>query len=374
MNILDIFYKNIVKEAIEGRINSFFYYNVAFSTFLFEDNAKYEAKIVHDDLILPTLYIKDKKKFNELLLRYVDASLKFYDDSNFPEEILNGKMYDENLRISKEKTILALLFSNATIEDFNNPVAFLQRRLSFFYNTEECEYELGYSNLLNCNLQVRICKDRINNETPYQFVVSCISESGEKYDLPKLKFGVCDNKAYIYAIQNDNDSKTEFSKRIKRNLYKVGEGFSTINDNFDIYQEGNLNDITPSFLVVSNIFVSYMNRLGINDLVVSSMLIERWNAKVISNDLKNKLKIKSYEEYSDEQNRIQSNLTEKLLRTFLRLTHHCNNLNIVSYPTEQDFNLHIFNDGNIRGNNSLLNSIANMMLEADKIIDNKLLK
>lgn len=374
MNILDIFYKNIVKEAIEGRINSFFYYNVAFSTFLLEDNAKYEAKIVHDDLILPTLYIKDKKKFNELLLRYVDASLKFYDDSNFPEEILNGKMYDENLRISKEKTILALLFSNATIEDFNNPVAFLQRRLSFFYNTEECEYELGYSNLLNCNLQVRICKDRINNETPYQFVVSCISESGEKYDLPKLKFGVCDNKAYIYAIQNDNDSKTEFSKRIKRNLYKVGEGFSTINDNFDIYQEGNLNDITPSFLVVSNIFVSYMNRLGINDLVVSSMLIERWNAKVISNDLKSKLKIKSYEEYSDEQNRIQSNLTEKLLRTFLRLTHHCNNLNIVSYPTEQDFNLHIFNDGNIRGNNSLLNSIANMMLEADKIIDNKLLK
>ena len=86
------------------------------------------------------------------------------------------------------------------------------------------------------------------------------------------------------------------------------------------------------------------------------------------------MKIKSYEEYSDEQNRIQSNLTEKLLRTFLRLTHHCNNLNIVSYPTEQDFNLHIFNDGNIRGNNSLLNSIANMMLEADKIIDNKLLK
>ena len=94
-------------------------------------------------------------------MRYVDASLKFYDDSNFPEKILNGKMYDENLRISKEKTILALLFSNATIEDFNNPVAFLQRRLSFFYNTEECEYELGYSNLLNCNLQVRICKDRI---------------------------------------------------------------------------------------------------------------------------------------------------------------------------------------------------------------------
>ncbi len=371
MNILDVFYNNIVKEATEGRINSFFYYNIVFSTFLSEDNIKYDASIVQDNLIVPTLYIKDKEKFNELLLSYVDNCIKFYDDSNFPEEILSGEMYDDDLRISKEKTILALLFSNATIEDFNNPISFLQRRLSFFNNTEQREYDLGYSNLLECNLQVKICKDKINNETPYQFVVSCISENGEKYDLPKLKFGVCDNKAYIFAIQNDNNSKTTFSKKVKRNLYKVGEGFSNIYDNYDTYQQGNLNDITPSFLVVANIFVSYMNKLGINDLVVSSMLIERWNAKVISNDLKSKIGIKSYEEFSDEQIRIQSNLTEKFLRTFLRLVHHCDNLKIVSYPMEQDSNLHIFNDGNIKGNNSLLNSTASMMLKSEEIIDNK---
>ena len=84
MNILDIFYNNIVKEATEGRINSFFYYNIVFSTFLSEDNIKYDASIVQDNLIVPTLYIKDKekyrveiKKIRKKLIKIVDICIGF---------------------------------------------------------------------------------------------------------------------------------------------------------------------------------------------------------------------------------------------------------------------------------------------------------
>ena len=372
MNPLNIFYDNIIPEAMYGRINSFFYYNIVFSTFLYEDNVKFEAKMNYDDLLIPTLYIKDKKQFNDLLIEYVSKCLSFYGDDNFPTEILSGETYDKLDKISREKTILALLFANATFEDFSNPINFLRKRLSFFSNTEPCKYNLGYSNVLDCNLQVEISKDIINNETPYQFIVRCIDSNGDVYELPKLKFGICDNKAYVYAIQNVNNSENSFSKKINRKLYKIGEGFSKKSDNYEIYGIGNLNDITPSFLVVANIFVSYISRLGINNLVISSILIEGWNAKVISNNLKSEKGLKSYDKYYDKQITIQFNLTEKFLRTFLRLTHHYNNLNVITYPGEQTSDLCILNfGGKFLGNNTLLNETAAMMSDALIYIDEK---
>lgn len=235
MDVLTIFYDNILKEAAQGRINSFFYYNIVFNTILDDDGIRYDASVDLKDLMIPTLHIKNKAEFDELLVNYVDKCLNFYDNSNFSEEVVSGEMYDEVDRISKEKTILAFLFANATIEDFSDPSRFLRRRIDFFDATKPCKYDLGQSSILDCNLQVEVCKDKLNNETPYQFVVRCISDTGEEYELPRLKFGVSDNKAYVYAIQNYNKQESTFSKKINRKLYKVGEGFSKEKDNFDIY-------------------------------------------------------------------------------------------------------------------------------------------
>lgn len=367
MDVLTIFYDNILKEAAQGRINSFFYYNIVFNTILDDDGIRYDASVDLKDLMIPTLHIKNKAEFDELLVNYVDKCLDFYDNSNFSEEVVSGEMYDEVDRISKEKTILAFLFANATIEDFSDPSRFLRRRIDFFDATKPCKYDLGQSSILDCNLQVEVCKDKLNNETPYQFVVRCISDTGEEYELPRLKFGVSDNKAYVYAIQNYNKQESAFSKKINRKLYKVGEGFSKEKDNFDIYEEGNLNDISPSFLLVANLFTSYMDKMEIDDFVISPILLERWNSKVMSNEFKSKRGKKPYAESYEEQLRIQSNLTEKFLRTFLRLNHHCDNLSVTAYPAEQGFDLCLTNDGIIRGNNSLLNETANMMSKAQKI-------
>lgn len=86
--------------------------------------------------MIPTLHIKNKAEFDELLVNYVDKCLNFYDNSNFSEEVVSGEMYDEVDRISKEKTILAFLFANATIEDFSDPSRFLRRRIDFFDATK----------------------------------------------------------------------------------------------------------------------------------------------------------------------------------------------------------------------------------------------
>ena len=74
MKTLDIFYNQIVEEAKKGRINCFFYYNIIFNTKV--ENKEYLADI-NEDLIIPTLDIKNKQEFDELLIKYVHKCLQF---------------------------------------------------------------------------------------------------------------------------------------------------------------------------------------------------------------------------------------------------------------------------------------------------------
>lgn len=354
VDILDIFYKNIINEATTGRIDCFYYYNMAFSTKISEEEKEYICDIDNDSLLIPTLMIKNKKMFDSLLLEYVNLAMNFYDDSNIDKDIQNYAMYDDKKRICKEKVILALLFANATVEDFNNPCEYLRRRINFFKNDLSSSTDYGYLDILKGNVNITIDKDIINNETPLQMIIKAISNNGEEYEFPRIKFGVSDDTVYIYAIQNKLGDVNAYHKKINRVLYKIGEGY------IDDMEKGgeNLRDITSSFLVSLNMAISYFNDLGYNNIVVPSCLIERWNAKSIANLLKIKYKKMNEDSanliYMNQEN-IQNNLTNKLVRTFLRLGCHYNNIDILSFPYEVDSCLHIsFNDNNLECNNALL--------------------
>lgn len=282
MNILDIFYKNIVPEAMSGRVDCLTYYNIGFSTKIVDENKDYLCNLKDNNLLIPTLFIKNKEEFDRLLIEYVELALKFYDDNNFAEEILDYKMYDNEKRICKEKVILSLLFANATVEDFDNPIAFLKRRINFIYNDISGNYSFGYCDVLKGDLFLSIEKDIINNETPYQMIFKILSRNNEEFILPRVKLGVSDGVAYIYAIQNKDNNDNSFGKKVNRILYKVGEGYNDGDNN----NEENLKDITASFLVSLNASISYLYNTGINKVIVPSLLVERWNAKSIANSLK----------------------------------------------------------------------------------------
>lgn len=364
MDILDIFYNSVIKEATTGRINCFIYYNIAFSTKIYNDK-EYVCQIKNDDLLIPTLMIKDKDKFDALLTEYVDMALEFYDDRNFPEEILNYKSYNNENKICKEKAILAMLFANATIDDFNNPCEFLRKRIDFIKNDISCKVEFGYSNILKGNVSLEIKKDVINNEMPYQIIFKVSSENGEFYVFPRIKFGISEDTVYIYAIQNHNsdngDYNNSFYKKVNRTLYKVGEGF---NEN-EIDTNENLKDVTSSFLVSLNMFISYFQSIGYSKIIVPSFLIERWNAKSIANLLKFKYKKLSDSEFDNitaEHEHIQNNLTNKLIRTCLRIGCHFNNIDVTSLPYETDSCLHInISDIDVKCNNFLLYETYNLV-------------
>ena len=362
MDILNIFYNHVIKEALTGRVDCYFYYNIVFNVIIEDKMLSSNLEEVYEDVIIPTLNIQNKEEFDRLLIIYVNKCLEFYDNSNFHEEILNGTLYDEENKICKEKKILTLLFANASLNDFANPIFYLNRRINFL-DSLTCNYDLGYSDILNCNLAISVTKDKINNETPYQFVVTLISLDGSTFELPRIKFAVSENKAYIYAIQNYNKTNSSFYKKTNRKFYKVNEGFNKDEDNNEIYGDGNLNDVSSSFLLVANMLITYLITQNVNEFYVCPFLIERWNSKVIANHIKEKYKNVDYNELYKFQLNIQSNLTEKFLRTFLRLNYHCDNLEIKEYPMEQDSNLHIVSNNEVYSNNPLLNEVSYLIIK-----------
>lgn len=111
--------------------------------------------------------------------------------------------------------------------------------------------------------------------------------------------------------------------------------------------------------------ISYLYNNGYNNIIVPSLLVERWNAKRISNLLKIRMKKmddNSAKEIINNQDYIQQNLTNKLIRTFLRLGCHYNNMDVLSFPFELDSCLHIgINDNEMECNNTLLYKTYNLI-------------
>ena len=384
--ILDIFYNHIVPEAFNGRVDCYFMYNTYFYTKVPSNGIELISNEENTDLMIPTLYVTNYELFNDLLVEYVKKAIEFYDDSNYPEEILNGIGIEQNKGISKEKVIMTLLWSNATVNDYQDPCNFLRKRINYFKlgNLEDYRISkiIGYSEILDSNIECVIEKARIESETPYYFKSYLISpDNGERiYEFPRIYFGISDGGVDVYAIQNGKNKilNEKIARKIDRKLYKVNDGIDIKNDIYDNYGVGNLKDITPSFLVVANIFSGLLKINNYNKLNIISILISRWNAKIKAIDMKKILLLKKnigtseidklIEEYYDKNLRIQANLTEKFLRIFRRLGYHHSSIGVISYPMELDNNLgiSIYDDEDIC-NNKLLE-------ETFRINNSKLLK
>ena len=343
MNILDVFYEEFIPEVSGGSVECFFTYNILFDVLIGNKLIKAKENI---GSIIPTLKITDKRLFDSLLIEYVKKSLDFYE---FEEEIKD----DERLKIKK---ILTFLFANASIDDFENPVNFLKKKINFLEDKTLMSLNDEFlCNTLDAKICIKTVKASSTSETPYKVKFELVGEDG-KYNMPSIYVGLYNDKAYVYAIQKEKDLNLD-SKKIKRNLYKIDDGLDDKEDNFENYGIGNLKDVTPSFLLAVNILIGILNEKGIDKIVVPSILPLRWNAKEIANYKKGILKNYSSEDMNNmslQHEQIQSNLTEKLIRTFLRLVHHHSGIDVVSYPTDGDFDLNLSISKSDKCNNPIL--------------------
>lgn len=364
MNDIRVFYDEIINEASTGRVDCFFMMNLLFSTYLKEENKTIEAKKDDDGrYLIPTLVIKNKESFNKLLTEYLTLARTKYDLTKYYEALEFSDIKNHEQVINK--LILATLWANATYDDFSDSEEFLRKQISFLKDNTFSEYNeptiIGYSEMLGGYVEIENISEPILNETPNSLKISLVEpETNEKYTFPLVRYGIKDGKCYIYAVQKNKkfDIDNSFKKKVNRRLFKIGENFDTKNDTYENYKEGNLKDVSASFVVASNIALGLLSSKGINDIVVPSILIERWNAKeknIIVRSGREENKEEYIETNKDEHNEIQRNLTEKLLRTFLRIISHNNTFEVMSYPFDIDSSLHIRTSPELDCNNSLLN-------------------
>lgn len=199
-------------------------------------------------------------------------SCAFYLSNNFCAEVLDGSYYQEG-KICKEKTVMTLLFNNATYEDFTNPIRFLSKRIAYFIEKPffKEKIELDYSSLLGGNIDVVIEKDKLVNETPYSMQLMLKNEE-EVYKLPKINFRIDHDEVNVYSVCNKNGCVNAYSKKVNRKLYLVNDGFDERLDNEELVGSGNLKDITPSFVVVVDIFLGILKRLEYKSVNIVSIL------------------------------------------------------------------------------------------------------
>lgn len=351
--ILEIFYNKIIPEASFGKVEAFFIFNVGFNTII-EQKKVTNNNIQAPHTLVPTLIIKDKEKFDKLLLEYTVKATEFYGNVFYGTEYTKDmpSYGDEYL-----KSVIALLWSNATSEDFLNPCEYLHKRINFFD-----EHGLSDANFINetsiGKITYEIIKDEMFNETPY-YIQFRINEN----PLPVVRYGISDGKAYIYAIQNI--TKLTRDKKLNRAMYKVNEGLDVKSEYTDnIEHPENLIGITPSTLISATLAISLFKRNGINHIEIVPYLPERWNAKEIAYYRSSKRKTNSEEYLTLQHNKhleIQRNLTDKFLRTFRRIEYHFEGIEITSYPFITSENMIMEIGDNLKSNNPLLLELYNSL-------------
>ena len=122
-------FNDLIGEALSGRVEiNGGYYNVGFNTNIVHDGKVYSFREKDNlDYLFPTLQINDYTTFMYCLCEYVDKAREFYRD----EINTDYNSYSDS---DISKLLMALIWSNATSYDFNNPVEYLRRRISFLDN------------------------------------------------------------------------------------------------------------------------------------------------------------------------------------------------------------------------------------------------
>ena len=324
---------DFLNQADNGRVfDGEFYYNIHIHT-----------KYCDDDI--PVLMIKNEELFYKYLNEYFEL-------------------------IPLNKRNMAWLFINMTTEDFNNPENYIRRVIEFTKNRLLTDKQIEQISLL-FDSDIDVTVQEYNLETPYSYNL-IITNGDDNYILPSISYGIDNDTCYIYAIFDRNKHEdNQFGKKIKRKLYCLNKGIEESTEymeykNGDSYYPENISDVSPSAILSLTIFLNDLYSNNITKVMVVPYLPVRYNAKreyiirkakSLSKKDNSDTYINILDKLSSEQLRIQSNLTEKLIRDFYRLNYHFSNIAISSLPYEMDEFLHIeIGEFNL-GNNELLNEI-----------------
>lgn len=379
--IEEIFFNQILPNLKNGSIEIPIY-NTNSNGDIFTFNVLVDA---YDETSPYYLCIQDKEKLVNSLYEYMKIMLS--NDSSINKQ----NIYD------KIKYYLTLLWVNATYEDLRNPVRFIQKYIDFNNNPlfeDEFTYASNIESLNDADIDVIIKREPANMETPYSFNAQInLFDNGKEnnYYLPSICYGISGDICYIYSIQNSGmfASNPGFEKKIKRLLYKMNENVSSHesedfkeykrlekqgNNMEDEFYPENISDVSVSAILALTVFMDSLNDMDIKNIKVVPFLPIRYKNRKSEYEKKYQLKLKQLkvdeikelkQNLEEKRLLIQSNLTNKFIRDFMRLKHHFNGIGILSYPMEVDEYLSININNMECHNNKLIENILSNKVQDD---------
>ena len=352
--ILDIFYNKVIPEAQMGKIDCYFTLNIAFNVVICNQEISKCGELPCDGIMIPTLKINDKQLFDNMLIKYVNKALIFYDAKEFSFlNDLNSSDY-ENVEDMKEeyliKYIIVTLFANASITDFDYPIPFLCSRINMFDNkiiNEDEELDLGYINSIGARIYIIEEKSPIRCETPYRIKSYLEFDDGYQLFLPEIYAGNDGEKYKLYGIQKTLKNKAADEKVY---LKQIRKGFIS-----------KINGAPEHYFLTVMLFLSFCSDKVIE---VIPFLVERWNAKKMAmyNKVKRNLNL-SLVDAENDQDKIQSNITDIFIRYFTKLKDVSNGLEFLSLPFELDTSLMVNIEDNFESRSVAFNELFNLVKE-----------
>jgi hypothetical protein len=310
--IYDMFINEIAGKK-EVQIEDFSY-NVALNYNIHD--TKYESKKCNIDESLPSININNVELFKEKLNKYIQtlkSKADVWNDMPFTSEE------------DKIKYTAAMLFVNATFEDFEYPYKYMDNYIAAlkddtFKDLKEEKNICKLTSFKDATLKVKSADQSIFLETPQklEFSLSKMMQDGNEYtvSLPSVSC-FCyedgtDKILNIAALQNKRIDKSKeknvFEKQVNREKFKL-------NDGVDKEEQ----DVEPLAIISLATAIFLAKQKGITKVRMPDFMPMRWYAKSLANEKKSKYKNLDLEELQEEQIRIQTNVTDKFLRTMIRI-------------------------------------------------------
>ena len=313
----EIFYE-IIKEAKTGKIvidNE--EWPIGFNTIIYDNNA---VKIsFFNDFNLSTLVIKNEEEFLNYLKIYLEKELK--SQRRIPSLINKSDIY---------KRIISYLFVNASIKDFEDPISYLKTRIDFLDNNSltNINTNINLGKIFTPKIEediyltIKSSKQGIMMETPEVITIGISNNKGQRFRLPSISYGISNDTCHIYSILNKNikpknQEEEKFQKIVSRQLYKINEGVT----------DKDVKDVTMSSVLALSIFISLLKKKNITKLKAYLYLPLRYlSREIIANSKEDHQK----SELLNRNNYIQTNITEKFLRTIERLIYQVSGIEITN--------------------------------------------
>lgn len=304
-----------------------FVYNVALNYDI--TDPKFEGKKCVIDESLPSIHINNVELFKQKLEEYIKAVSS-----------RKGVMQDMPFEESRDriKYLAAMLFTNATAEDFEFPYGYIDKYIAAtkdesFWDLKEEKSICKLKTFKDANLKVMSKDQSIFLETPQrlQFSLSKVMQDGKEYtvSLPSVScFCYEDGKEKVLniaAIQNkrvDNDKERDiFEKQVNRQKFKLNAGVDKEEQ-----------DVEPLAILSLATTICLAKERGITKVKMPDFMPMRWYAKELANEKKSRNKNLNLEDLKEEQIRIQTNITDKFLRNMMRINEQLGLVDITNIP------------------------------------------